>query len=181
MNLGVGLALAFGGVGLITLGTSPGGDRDVLGVLLCLLSAVSYSISLILQKPLVGRLPAVHVTWLACSVGAVACLPFSGELISDVGTAPWPATVNMVYLGVFPTAIAFTTWAYALSRTTAGKMGATTYAAPALVVLMSWVLLDELPALLAIVGAVSLGITALVLDRVLRRSRPGTVLRQVEG
>ncbi len=49
----------------------------------------------------------------------------------------------MVYLGVFPTALAFTTWAYALARTTAGRMGATTYAVPALVVLMSWLALGE--------------------------------------
>lgn len=58
----------------------------------------------------------------------------------------------MVYLGLFPTALAFTTWAYALARTTAGRMGATTYAVPALVVLMAWLLLDEVPAPLTIGG-----------------------------
>ena len=67
--LGIGLALGFGGVALIALSASPGGNSDVIGVLLCLLSAAVYSISLILQKPLVGRLPAVHITWLACTVG----------------------------------------------------------------------------------------------------------------
>lgn len=34
----------------------------------------------------------------------------------------------------------------------AGRMGATTYAVPALVVLMSWLLLDEVPAPLAVAG-----------------------------
>ena len=33
----IGLALAFGGVALIAVSTSPGGDRDVIGVALCLL------------------------------------------------------------------------------------------------------------------------------------------------
>ena len=60
----------------------------------------------------------------------------------------------MVYLGLFPTALAFTTWAYALSRTTAGKMGATTYAVPALVVLMSWAVLGEVPGWLTLLGGV---------------------------
>ncbi len=55
VNLGVGLALAFAGVGVIAFSSSPGGNSDVVGVLLCLLSAVSYAISLVLQKPLVGR------------------------------------------------------------------------------------------------------------------------------
>ena len=49
--------------------------------MLCLVSAVAYSISLILQKPLVGQLPAVHVTWLACTIGAISCLPFAGDLV----------------------------------------------------------------------------------------------------
>ena len=53
-------------------------------MVLCLVSAVAYSISLILQKPLVRRLSAVQVTWLACTVGAISCLPFAGDLVSQV-------------------------------------------------------------------------------------------------
>ncbi len=79
--IGLGLALAFTGVGLISLSSSESSDRDVIGVLLCLLSAVVYSISLILQKPLVAKLPAIHVIWLACTIGAIACLPFLGQLV----------------------------------------------------------------------------------------------------
>ena len=58
------------------------------------------------------------MTTYGCLVGAVACLPFAGQLIADAADAPLSATLNMVYLGVFPTALAFTTWAYALARTT---------------------------------------------------------------
>jgi drug/metabolite transporter (DMT)-like permease len=57
-----------------------------------------------------------------------------------------------VYLGVFPTAIAFTTWAYALSRTTAGRMGALTYLVPPLAVLLGWLALDETPPAAALAG-----------------------------
>ena len=88
LHLGIGLALAFSGVALISLSTSSGSNSDLVGVLLCLVSAVAYSISLILQKPLVGRLPAVHITWLACTVGTLACLPFAGSLVSEAAAAP---------------------------------------------------------------------------------------------
>ncbi|MBW8821769.1 MAG: DMT family transporter, partial [Streptomyces sp.] len=84
--------------------------------------------------------------------GAVVCLPFAGQLVSEAADAPASATLNMVYLGVFPTALAFTTWAYALARTTASRMGATTYAVPALVVLMSWLALGEVPGLFTLAG-----------------------------
>ncbi len=58
----------------------------------------------------------------------------------------------MVYLGIFPTAIGFLTWAYALSRTTAGRMGATTYLVPPIAILIGWAMLGEAPAALAFVG-----------------------------
>jgi drug/metabolite transporter (DMT)-like permease len=60
----------------------------------------------------------------------------------------------VVYLGVFPTAVAFTTWAYALSRTSAARMGATTYLVPALTVLLGWAILGEVPSWLALAGGV---------------------------
>ena len=61
-------------------------------------------------------------------------------------------TLNVVYLGLFPTMLGFTTWAYALARTPSGKMGATTYAVPGLVVLMSWLILGQVPRWLTIAG-----------------------------
>ena len=51
-----------------------------------------------------------------------------------------------------PTAIGFTTWAYALRRTTAGRMGATLYLVPPVAVVMGWVVLGEAPPALALAG-----------------------------
>jgi drug/metabolite transporter (DMT)-like permease len=60
----------------------------------------------------------------------------------------------LVYLGLFPTAIAFTTWAFALSRTSAGRLGATTYLVAPVVIVMGWLLLGEVPPPLAIAGGI---------------------------
>jgi drug/metabolite transporter (DMT)-like permease len=60
----------------------------------------------------------------------------------------------MGYLGAFPTAVAFTTWAYALARTDAGRLGATTYLVPPISVLLGWALLSETPPLAALAGGV---------------------------
>ncbi|MGY1749443.1 DMT family transporter [Modestobacter sp. SYSU DS0511] len=106
------------------------------------------------QKPLLRRLPGLQVTWTACAIGAVCCLPWAGVLVTDLRTAPASSIAGMVYLGAVPTAIAFSTWAYALSRMDAGRLGVTTYLVPPLVVLMGWLLLDEVPPALAVVGGV---------------------------
>lgn len=173
--LGIGLALAFGGVGLISLSSSEsGGDRDVLGVVLCLVSAVAYSISLILQKPLVTRLAAIHVTWLACTVGAIVCLPFAGGLLDEAAAAPTSSILWVVYLGVFPTALAFTTYAYALRHMSASSLGVTTYLVPPITIVMGVVFLDEAPPGMAYVG----GALALVGVAIARR-KPRTLAEQV--
>ena len=61
---------------------------------MCLVADVVYSISLVLQKPLVARIPAVQVTWLACTIGAVVCLPFAGRLVEDTGPRRRPMLVG---------------------------------------------------------------------------------------
>ncbi|WP_166521002.1 DMT family transporter [Modestobacter roseus] len=149
----IGLAVAFVGVLLIGLATRESG-ADLAGVLLCLVAAVTYAGGVVAQKPLLRRLPGLQVTWTACAIGAVCCLPWAGALVTDLGTAPASSIAGMVYLGAVPTAIAFSTWAYALSRMDAGRLGVTTYLVPPLVVLMGWLLLDEVPPALAVVGGV---------------------------
>ncbi|MFE9444348.1 DMT family transporter [Streptomyces sp. NPDC006602] len=147
-----GMAVSFAGAVTVGLSMSGGGGSSVLSVVLCLLAAVGYAAGVVAQKPALGRASVLQVTTFGCLVGAVVCLPFAGQLVHEAADAPVSATLNMAYLGVFPTALAFTTWAYALSRTTASRMGATTYAVPALVVLMSWVALGEVPGLLTLAG-----------------------------
>ncbi len=166
----IGLTLAFGGVAMIAFSTSPGGDRDLIGVALCLLAAAVYAVSLVLQKPLVASLSGVHVTWLACSVGMIACLPFVGDLRSELGDASTASIWWLVYLGVFPTAIAFSTYAYALRHMTASNLGVTTYLVPPITIVMGLVFLGETPPTIAYVG----GAVALVGVAVARR-RPRTV------
>ena len=148
----LGLALAFSGVVVISTGSQGDGGADVLGVLLCLVSAVAYSISLILQKPLMSRIASVQMTWMACTVGAVVCLPFAGQLVHDLRAAPLSATLWVLYLGVFPTAIAFTTYGYALTHMSASTLGITTYLVPVITVLLAWMWLGETPPALAYVG-----------------------------
>ncbi|MFE2265913.1 DMT family transporter [Streptomyces griseosporeus] len=171
-----GMAVSFAGAVTVGLSMSGGGGSSLLGVALCLLAAVAYAAGVVAQKPALGQASALQVTTFGCLVGAVVCLPFAGQLVHEVAGAPASATLNMVYLGVFPTALAFTTWAYALARTTAGRMGATTYAVPALVVLMSWLVLGEVPGPLTLAGG------ALCLAGVaVSRSRSRAAARVVTG
>jgi drug/metabolite transporter (DMT)-like permease len=141
------------------------GHADLGGVLLVLLAAVVYATAVVAQKVVLRRIPGLQVTWLACLIGTVACLPFVPALLDDLSAASAGTTIGMVYLGVVPLAAAFLTWAYALARSDAGRLGATTYAVPPIAIAMGWVFLGEVPALLAVVG----GVVSLVGAAIARR------------
>ncbi len=147
-----GLVVAFGGALLIGLSTTRSDSADMADVLLCLVAAVGYAVGVICQKPTLRRLPALQVTWLACTVGALACAPATGSLVDDLGSASGRDLVGLVYLGLVPLALAFTTWAYALARMPAGKLGVSTYLVPPITVLLGWLLLSEVPTRLALGG-----------------------------
>jgi drug/metabolite transporter (DMT)-like permease len=147
-----GCAISFAGAILIGLATSEHGVHAGWGAVLCIVAALTYAAAVIIQKPVLARVSGLQVTFLACAIGAVACLPFAPTLASEAGDARGSAIAWAIYLGVVPTAIGFTTWAYALARTTAGRMGSTTYLVPPLAILMGWAILDESPPALAFAG-----------------------------
>lgn len=149
-----GCAVAFAGAVVIGLATADQGLQAGWGAVLCLVAAVAYAGGVVAQKPLLARTSGLQITFLACVIGAVACLPFAPGLVDEAGRAGTGALLWAVYLGAVPTAIGFTTWAYALARTSAGRMGATTYLVPPLTILLGWALLGETPPALAVAGGV---------------------------
>jgi drug/metabolite transporter (DMT)-like permease len=147
-----GCAVAFLGVVVIGVATSEQGVAASWGAVLCVAAAAFYAGGVVAQKPLLSRLSGLHVTWAACTIGLLVCLPFTPTLVDELGSADGSSVAWMVYLGAFPTAVGFLTWAYALSRTTAGRMGATTYLVPPIAILIGWALLAESPETLAFLG-----------------------------
>ncbi|TFV75600.1 DMT family transporter [Blastococcus sp. CT_GayMR19] len=175
----VGIAVAFAGVVIIGVATR-GAETDTVGVVLCVVAALTYAIGVVSQKPLLRRLPGLQVTFTACAIGAVCLLPWSGALAGEIVRAPAGSIAGMAYLGVVPTALAFSTWAYALRRMDAGKLGVTTYVVPPLVILLGWLLLDEIPPGLALVGG-AVCLAGVALSRRKGRVRPPVPVPQEAG
>jgi drug/metabolite transporter (DMT)-like permease len=96
--------------------------------------------------------PARQATWLGCTAAAIAVMPFAPQTVHELAHARAGDILLAVYLGAFPTALGFLLWGFALSRSTAGSLGSTTLAVPAIAVLMSWILLDQLPTATAGIG-----------------------------
>ena len=128
------------------------------------MAAFAYATAVVIQKPVLARASPLQVTWLGCAAGAVVCLPFAPTLLGELGDAGATAIGWMVYLGIAPTALGFATWAYALRRTSAGRLAALAYLIPVVAILLGWALLGETPPWLAAVGG-ALCLAGVVLAR----------------
>jgi drug/metabolite transporter (DMT)-like permease len=148
----VGCAVAFAGVAVIATASSDGGRSGRLGVAFCLLAALGYAGGVVTQKVALRRVSALQTVFLACVTAAIACSWAAPTLERQTADATSSNVAWVVYLGFFPTAIGFMTWAYALARTSAGRLAATTYLVPAIAILIGWALRGEAPPALAFLG-----------------------------
>lgn len=147
-----GCLIAFGGAAVIALATSQHGVHASWGAAMCLFAALFYAVGLVCQKTVLSDVSPLQVTFTACLVGALVSSPFAPTLIRSVAHAPGTSLGWMLYLGLGPTALGFTTWTYALARTSAGRMGVSTYLVPPISILLGWLLLAETPPALAYAG-----------------------------
>jgi drug/metabolite transporter (DMT)-like permease len=130
------------------------------------------------QKPVLARVAPLQVTWIGSTIATLALLPFAPALVHEAASAPAGALAWTLYLGAVPTALGFAGYAYALPRTSAGRMAALAYLIPVVAVLLGWAVLGEAPSAAVAAGGglclagVALARTGTLTSRA-RRSRPG--------
>lgn len=148
-----GGTIALLGATLTAIG-SMDGRADLRGVVAALTASLAFAVGALLQKRLLRRLPAAQVMCVATVVAVASSAPFARDIGQLFAGGDLVALWILVFLGAVPTALGFTTWGYALSRISASQAGLATYLAPPVSVILSFVVLGELPTALAIAGGV---------------------------
>jgi len=101
-----GVFVSFAGVALIASGEGEG-IRLSPQALIILSAAVTSALYMILQKHYLGRSSALEFTAYSIWFGTALMLPFGHGLMHTLRAAPASATVAVIYLGIFPGALAY--------------------------------------------------------------------------
>jgi drug/metabolite transporter (DMT)-like permease len=159
-----GMLVGFGGVALVSLGTSVGGGSAVVGVLMVLAATACYGVATNLAVPLQQTYGSIVVMSRMLAIATVGTVPFGlwGLRTSefDLGSA-----VAVAVLGVVGTGLAF-----ALMGTLVGRVGAhratfITYLVPVVSLFLGVAFRDDEVTALALVGVVLVIAGALLASR----------------
>lgn len=147
----LGIAISVVGVTIISLGGKEG-LHFTPGALLVLLASLCESVYFIVQKRYMQRYSSSEMTAYTMWAGTLFMLPFAPALLHDWPQAAPAATLAVVYLGLFPAAIAYGTWAFTLARLPASLATSFLNISPLLALTISWLWLHEVPTLLEMLG-----------------------------
>lgn len=166
----IGLFVGFLGILLITLGTAGSAFGISKGAFLLLIASIATSIFFVFQKPLLYKYKAIELTAYFTWIGTLPLFIFFPGLWQNIQGATTEATVAAIYVGIFPAALAYVTWAIALSMGNASSVTSMMYVEPVIATFVAWVWLGELPSVLSVFGGI-IAISSVLIVNVLGRRR----------
>ncbi|MDR7622337.1 DMT family transporter [Staphylococcus argenteus] len=144
--------VAFIGISIISISKDDYTTINVLGVFIILLASFSESLYFTFQKKYIEKYGSIAFTLYTIMASSPFMLIFIPEIINDIHGATFTSIVSVLYLAIFPTIIPYILLAYIVKSVGVSDATMSLYLTPIVSLLLSYLLLDELPTTLAIIG-----------------------------
>ena len=152
-RLVMGSVISFIGVSLIALHNSTGTTFNI-GIAFLLIAAITFALFQIGQKRLLTQYSPAEVTCFSIWGATVLFLPFGYTLPGSINEATLAGTISAIYLGVFPSSIAYVIWFTALRRIPVSRAAGFFFFSPVFTIIIGYFWLKEIPALVSVGGGV---------------------------
>ena len=149
----IGMVIGFVGTTLIAFGEG-GGLHFNAKALFVLLAALSFSVFFIIQKPLLTKYKPFDLTTYSIWAGTLCLLVFLPGFSQALSKAPLQAHLTMIYLGIFPAALAYATWSFFMSKMPVSQAASWLYVTPILSTLVAFLWLGEIPNAFSMAGGI---------------------------
>ncbi len=149
-----GVALAFTGVVAISFGEG-GGFRLEPMALLILGASLSTAVYFVLGKKPLRTYSSLEFTSYVIWFGTLPMLVFLPGLVRELPSASASSIWIVAFLGVFPGALAYFLWSYALARMPASTTASFLYASPVLATSIAWVWQGTVPGTVTLAGGLA--------------------------
>ena len=111
----IGVMVSFGGI--VVIGVTQVTEMQLnTGIWLLLSAAVFTSFFNIIQKHILKKYTAIQATTYSVAFGTLFMCIFLPDLFREFPVAPMQVNLIVIYLGIFPAALAYFLWGYALAK-----------------------------------------------------------------
>jgi drug/metabolite transporter (DMT)-like permease len=147
----IGTIVSFCGIAVIASG-QPGGLTFGAGSIFILGAAVCTGSYFVLQKPLVAKYGAMPCAAYTMLIGALLLSPWLPGAASTLSVSSWTAFGAVVALAVFPAALGYATWTYALGHFGAARASNFLYLIAPVATALAFLFTGETPNISTIAG-----------------------------
>lgn len=162
----LGFLLSIVGIAIMSyseLNQSAAWSLDLLFIFLATVISAIYSIA---QKPLLKSAHPIEATTYIIWGAALFLVIYTPTLSHDLSQVSYSAMSTVIYLGIFPGALGYIMWSYALIHMPTGEVVSYLYFSPFISTLIGWLWLSETPTIASLIG----GIVAMVGVYLINRS-----------
>lgn len=160
----IGFLISLSGVLLILL-VSDSSEGFSGGMILIYGAACSGAVYSCLQKRFLTRYHPIEVVCYCMWLGTTMLMIYAAEAINLLIDSDYLSILTIIYMGIFPGAIAYLLWGYSFKYIRASSASSALYLMPLFTLILASIFLSEIPSLLSIIGGLTAVTGSLIISK----------------